>query len=132
MDYLYVGSNGFAQVGQQDFHIKNRAEMAVLMNYLETYHPIPEEFYGMCCYKVKWFHHDFGDYSEIVLVYNDRLLAEWETSDPEKLNRFWTWYNLVETVDLESDALTDEIESLYFKMTHDDDLSPVKHESKAR
>jgi hypothetical protein len=36
MDYLYIGSTGFAQVGQPGFHLKNKAEMAVLMDYLES------------------------------------------------------------------------------------------------
>jgi len=36
MDYLYIGSNGFAQVGEPDFHMKNKIEMQVLLAYLEN------------------------------------------------------------------------------------------------
>jgi uncharacterized protein YqeY len=34
MDYLTIGSNGFAQVGRPDFYEKNKIEMRVLMQYL--------------------------------------------------------------------------------------------------
>lgn len=132
MDYLCVGSNGYAQVGQQNFHMKNKAEMAVLLNFLETNFPIPEEFSGMCCYRVKWFNHDFGSYSEIVLMYNDQLLDKWENTDAEKFDRFWDWFYRVESVNLESDALNEEIESRYLKMTYGSDLMPVNNENKTR
>jgi len=71
MDYLCIGSNDFAQVGEPDFHMKNKIEMAVLLEYLETNFPVPEEFSRMCYYRTKWFHHDFGSYSEIVLMYDE-------------------------------------------------------------
>ena len=90
--------------------------MSVLMEYLNTNFPIPEEFSNMCCYRVKWYSHDFGSYSEIVLVYNDRLAEQWEENDPEKADRFWEWFNMVEAVNLESEALLREIESCYFQM----------------
>jgi hypothetical protein len=117
MDYLYIGSNGFAQIGQFDFYQKNKVEMAVLMDYLENNHPIPDEFSMMCRYKVKWFQHDFGDYSEIVLIYNDGLLDRWEENEPDKFNRFWNWFNDIESVNLESEALTEIIESRYLKLS---------------
>ena len=116
MEYLYIGSNGFAQVGEPDFHMKNKAEMRVLMEYLENHHPIPEEFLSMCCYKVKWFQHDFGAYSEIVLLYNDQLLDNWQDTDNAKYERFWAWFMDVESANLESDFLCKEIESCYFQM----------------
>jgi hypothetical protein len=130
MDYLYIGSNGFAQVGQPDFYMKNKAEMRVLMEYLKTNYPIPEEFSDMCYYKVKWFHHDFGNYSEIVLVYNDRLVEQWEENEQEKYDRFYNWFNEIESVDLESDTLTEEIESCYLKLIDGFKQIPVTHESK--
>lgn len=131
MDYLVIGSNGFAQVGQADFHRKNKAEMAVLMNYLETCNPVPEEFSTVCWYRVKWFRHDFGDYSEIVLVYDDQLVSQWEESDPEKFDKFWDWFNLIESLDLESDALTVEIESRYHNLLFGTELTLGVYENKA-
>jgi hypothetical protein len=113
MDYLTIGSNGFAQVGRPDFLEKNRIEMRVLMQYLIENYPVPEELAFMCHYKVKWFSHDFGMYSEIVLIYDDSLLYQWEEKDPEKFLRFWNCFNDVEYVNLETEALTEEIKSKY-------------------
>lgn len=131
MDYLVIGCNGFAQVGQPNFRLKNKAEMSLLMEYLEITYPIPEEFSGMCLYKVKWFQHDFGSYSEVVLMYNDHLVEEWEVSDPEKGERFWKWFIQVEAANLESDALTGEIESSYQKLLCRTEQIPEIYESKA-
>lgn len=113
MDYLVIGSKGFAQVGRPDFYEKNKVEMKVLMEYLENNYPIPEEFYHMCEYGVKWFTHDFGRYSEIVLVYNDYILNQWNDNAPEKFNRFWNWFNEIEGVDLESETLNQAISKTY-------------------
>jgi hypothetical protein len=113
MDYLVVGSNGFAQVGDPEYFEKNKTEMKVLSEYLENNHPIPEEFWHMCEYRVKWFTHDFGRYSEIVLVYDDYILNQWDENDPDKFNRFWDWFNKVEGVDLETEALTNVIKTSY-------------------
>jgi len=113
MDYLVIGSNGFAQVGKSDFLEKNRIEMRVLLEYLENNYPIPEEFRQMCEYRVKWFTHDFGMYSEIVLIYDDSRLYQLEESDPDKFNRFWNWFNDIEAIDLESDYLDNEIRARY-------------------
>ncbi len=115
MDYLYIGSNGFAQVGNPEFYQKNEVEMKYLMEYLLTNHPIPEEFSTMCWYKEKWFRHDFGDYSEMVLIYKDRILEEWEESDPDKFDRFWDWFNEIESVNLESEIITRNIEAKYLE-----------------
>jgi hypothetical protein len=113
MDYLVIGSNGFGQVGDPEFLVKNQVEMSVLLQYLKDNYPIPDEFSFMCYYKVKWFNHDFGMYSEIVLIYDDNILYQWEESDPEKFDRFWDWFNDIEAVDLESDDLNKEISGRY-------------------
>jgi len=113
MDYLTIGSNGFAQVGRPDFLEKNQVEMRVLLRYLVEKYPIPDEFAFMCHYKVKWFTHDFGRYSEIVLIYDDYILDQWDQENPDKFNRFWNWFNDIESVDLESDYLTNDIRAMY-------------------
>jgi hypothetical protein len=115
MDYLVIGSNGFAQVGSQDFHEKNKIEMKVLGEHLRNNHPIPEEFWHICAYRVKWFNHDFGRYSEIVLVYDDYILDQWEEDNPDKFDRFWNWVNGVEGVDLESESINQAIRGDYEK-----------------
>jgi len=103
-------------VEEPDFHRKNKAEMAVLLEYLETQHPIPDEFSDMCQFKVKWFRHDFGNYPEIVLLFNDQLLDRWQNTENEKYDRFWVWFRSVESANLESDALCKEIECRYALM----------------
>jgi len=55
MDYLCIGSNGFAQVGSPEFCQKNEIEMKYLREYLLTNHPIPEEFKTICWYKENGF-----------------------------------------------------------------------------
>jgi hypothetical protein len=89
--------------------------MKYLLNYLNTNHPVPEEFSRICWYKEKWFRHDFGDYSEIVLIYKDRLLDEWQESDPDKFDRFWDWFNEIESVNLETEIITRNIEAKYLE-----------------
>lgn len=113
MDYLVIGSNGFAQVGSPDFFEKNKVEMRVLLEYLKKNCPIPEDFWHMCEYRIKWFTHDFGRYSEIVLVYDDYILNQWDENEPEKFNRFWNWFNMVEGIDLESESLTSAVNASY-------------------
>jgi hypothetical protein len=50
-------------------------------------------------------------HSEIVVIYNDSLLFQWEEDDPARFNRFW--FNEIESADLETDALTEAIKSRY-------------------
>ena len=113
MDYLVIGSNGFAQVGSPEYLEKNQVEMRVLLEYLTTNYPILEDFAQMCFYKVKWFQHDFGSYSEIVLIYNNSILGDWEDEQTELFDRFWDWFNTVESVNLESEQLTQCIKDKY-------------------
>lgn len=129
MNNLYIGSNGFAQVGDPDFYHKNKVEMRILMEYIERNYPIPEEFSAICQYKVKWFNHDFGAYSEIVLYYNDHLVEQWEENEPDKFNRFWNWFNEVESVNLESDVLSEEMKFQYEKSICTSELLPAINEN---
>ena len=107
--------NGFAQVGSSDFFEKNAVEMKYLLDYLQTNFPIPEDLKSICWYKEKWFRHDFGDYSEIVLIYKDRVLEEWEDEGDERAEKFWDWFNEVESVNLESELITRNIEAKYLE-----------------
>lgn len=115
MDYLCIGSNGFAQVGSSDFFEKNAVELKYLLDYLQTNFPIPEDLKSICWYKEKWFRHDFGDYSEIVLIYKDRVLEEWEDEGDERADKLWDWFNEIESIDLESELITRNIEAKYLE-----------------
>jgi hypothetical protein len=119
MDYLVIGSNGFAQMGDSSFYKKLKIEMRVLLDYFHSSFPIPQKFKTLAYYSVKTFHHDFGDYQEIVLWYDrsyfDSLEDSEIESDIEIFDLFWTWFRVIESVDLESDQLTNQIKEAYFK-----------------
>ena len=76
MDYLNVGSNGFAQLGDPDYYAKNRVEMLYLLQLIGNKFPIPEELKILCRFAVKAFPHDFGTYHEIVLHFDDDAIGD--------------------------------------------------------
>jgi len=119
MDYLVLGSNGFAQMGNSAFYEKLKIEMRVLLDYFRSGFPIPQKFKTLTYYSVKTFHHDFGDYQEIVLWYDrsyfDSLEDSEIESDIEIFDLFWTWFRVIESADLEADELTTQIKEAYFK-----------------
>lgn len=119
MDYLVLGSNGFAQMGDSAFYKKLKIEMRVLLDYFHSSFPIPQKFKTLAYYSIKTFQHDFGDYQEIVLWYDRDYIDSLEESEIESDNEFfdlfWTWFRVIESVDLESDQLTNQIKETYFK-----------------
>ncbi len=128
MDYLVLGSNGFAQMGDSAFYEKLKIEMLVLLDYFHSSFPIPQKFKTLAYYSVKIFHHDFGDYQEIVLWYDrsyfDSLEESEIESDNEFFDLFWTWFRVIESVDLESEEITNQIKEAYFKSV---DVSKGEH-----
>ena len=120
MDYLVLGSNGFAQVGDPDYFAKNKVELRILLDFFKENYPIPEPFISMAYYSIKAFPHDFGTYHEIVLIYDDCRLSGWESSEldveNELFNKFWDWFNTAEAADMESVEITDKIQEAYLKM----------------
>lgn len=128
MDYLIIGSNGFAQTGDSAFYKKLKIEMRVLLNYFHHNFPIPQKFKTIVYYSVKTFHHDFGDYLEVVLWYDrdyiDSLEESEIESDNEAFDLFWSWFRVIESLDLESEELTDQIKAQYLKSI---DVSTGEH-----
>ena len=128
MDYLVLGSNGFAQIGNSAFYEKLKVEMRVLLDYFRNNFTIPQKFKTLAYYSVKTFHHDFGDYQEIVLWYDrdyiDSLEDSETESDSEVFDLFWSWFRVIESADLESDQLTNQIKDAYFKSV---DVSKGEH-----
>jgi len=118
MDYLNVGSNGFAQVGDQDYFAKSKVEMKYLLELLRDKFPIPEELGSLCFFGIKYFPHDFGTYMEIVLHYDDIAISD-EYDDDDEENEydlhgiFWCWFNKVESFKLETDEITEVIRAKY-------------------
>jgi len=119
MDYLVLGSNGFAQVGDPDYFAKSKIELHILLDFFKENYPVPEPFINMAYYSVKAFPHDFGTYHEIVLIYDDCKLSGWESSEvnleSELFDKFWDWFNSAEAADMESVELTDKIKEAYLK-----------------
>jgi hypothetical protein len=102
--------------------------MKVLLDYFHHNFPIPQQFKTLAYYSIKTFHHDFGDYQEIVLWYDrdyiDALEESEDETDQENFNLFWSWFRVIESVDLESDELTNHIKAAYFKSV---DVSKGEH-----
>jgi hypothetical protein len=128
MDYLVLGSNGFAQMGDSAFYKKLKIEMRVILDYFHSSFPIPQKFKTLAYYSIKTFHHDFGDYQEIVLWYDRSYFESLEESEIESetqiLEVFRTWFHIIDSADLESDELTDQIKDAYFKSV---DVSNGEH-----
>ena len=128
MDYFVLGSNGFAQMGDSAFYKKLKIEMRILLNYFHSSFPIPQKFKTWAYYSVKTFQHDFGDYQEIVLWYDREYVDSLEDSGIESDNEvhdvFWSWFRVIESVDLESEELTAQIKAAYFKSV---DVSKGEH-----
>ena len=119
MDYLVVGSNGFAQVGDPDYFTKAKIELRIVHEFLHANYPVPDELASRAYYYIKAFNHDFGTYHELVIIFDDNYLSTLEESELESDNdlfdKFWEWFNSVESVDLESEELTGQIQLAYQK-----------------
>ena len=100
-DYINLGANGFAQVGDPNYSSKNEIEMEVVLEAIKEQNPIPEEFKGMCRIGVKRFSHEFGFYHEVVLHYDCDEVQNMEDTDEEKHDRFWEFANKLESFDFE-------------------------------
>lgn len=139
MDYLNIGANGFAQLGDQNYYEKNKIEMSYLIQLIQDKFPITEELSAHCRFAVKAFPHDFGTYHEIVLHFEDQVINEdYDEEDngfpyltEEELKNcfennltvpqspmslhdiFRDWFHNVETFDMESEEITEAIQAKY-------------------
>jgi hypothetical protein len=121
MDYLNVGSNGFAQVGNEHYFAKSKIEMGYLLELIENKFPIPPGLKMLCRFAVKAFPHDFGTYHEIVLHFDDDAIGDgYDDEDDENddaaealHNMFWDWFHQVEAFDIESGEITQAIQAKY-------------------
>ena len=119
MDYLCVGSTGFAQLGTPDCYPKMTIEMSVLMHHMEQKFPVPDNLQYLARYKVMKFDHDFGTYREIVVSFDDnelhRLSDSEDTTKNELVEKFWDWFNTVESEDLDTDHLRETMTQKYME-----------------
>lgn len=123
MDFICIGANGFAQVGDQFYYEKSKIEMNVLIDHVRSVCPVPDKFMAYAQFKVKSFPHEFGTYHEIVLLYDDYTVDRWaESEDMEKQklsDEFWEWVWSAEAVDLESDELTETIREIWIELNRE-------------
>lgn len=113
MDFYTIGSNGFAQFGDPDYNAKAKVEMNILKQYMYEHHPIPDMFSEFTWYRIKKFPYEQDYYHEIVLEFDDRELEHRSIAKPELMGLFLDWFFDIECTDLESEALTEEIEKAY-------------------
>ena len=115
MDYIVIGSIGFAQVGQEHYGKKREIEKQVINELvkIENIFQITSEFKDLCYKEYKTFQHDFGSYDELCLVYDNAEIDDWIDNDIEKNQRFWNWVNEMESYDFEQQILIDLCESKF-------------------
>lgn len=125
IDFLYIGSNGFAQVGDPLYHEKDLAERRVIFQILEENKElhIPDEFSAVAEFSWRGQHHDFGVYHDLNVKYNDTVVSRWEDSELEEDNakhdRFYEWINLLESFDFETPEITERCEQKWYEMFPD-------------
>jgi hypothetical protein len=126
MDYINIGSNGFAQVGNSEYYEKMKVESRIVLGAIRKEMPIPEQFSCFCGYAYKSFPHDFGTYHELVLKFDDRFLNRMEDNPDAQdfLQEFWDFAYTTETFDCESEELTALITEAYQKIT---DIEKGRH-----
>jgi hypothetical protein len=98
------------------------------MELVEERYPIPKIGDIQMFYRWQSFPHEFGTYHELVLIYDrdelDSLEYSDDTEEVELFNLFWNWFNEVESIDLETEEITEEIRKRYLKTI---DFSKAEH-----
>lgn len=128
MNYIVLGSIGFAQFGTDDYHQKRSIENKVLNKIAIDNFSIPERISHMCYISIKSFPYEYGSYDELVLMYNESLLNEWEIAfdnwDEDVANEplesqlftiFWTFANQAQEFDFEAEEYLEQCSKLYAK-----------------
>lgn len=115
IESVSLGSTGFAQVGRDDYHDKQKIEGAVLLQQIRKKHPIPEEFQDICEYKWASHPHDFGRYHELELIYLEDAVERWADRNENKFDRFWDFANEVEGFDFDDEQIEMMISDLYIE-----------------
>jgi hypothetical protein len=129
MDYLNVGANGFAQVGDEHYFAKSKVEMQYLLKLISDKFPIPAKLSFLCFFGIKSFPHDFGTYHEIVLHFDDIAIGDGYDEDDDENecelhDLFWEWFHTVESFNVETEEITEVIRSNYLGTL---DISKGKH-----
>ena len=132
LDYVTIGSIGFAQLGELHYFEKRKIEKEIIREVIaeNELFKIPEEFRLICIFFIKCFPYEYDSYDELVIVYDRNVIDEWEDEDvsetydnddpnfinekePNKFNKFWEFVNKCEEFDWESEDLMEKCQKLY-------------------
>jgi hypothetical protein len=104
---LPIGSIGFAQYGTPDYFEKRIIEKTVIRQIVATdpAFKIPEEFEGMCRFKLARCPYEDGSYDELQLIYDWRKFSH---NGDEFEGRFWDWAGELENFDFEKEEYFDK------------------------
>jgi hypothetical protein len=80
MEYITIGSIGFAQMCTPDYFAKEQIEVIVLQQIIDIeLIPIrPKHFKKMCDFYIETSYHELGSYEEIILSYDNRFLDKFD------------------------------------------------------
>jgi hypothetical protein len=86
MDYITIGSIGFAQLGEGDYFNKREVEKKVLNEIIEKELNIliPDKFKDICFITIKKFLYENSSYDEVCLVYDNVYLEKLNDKFEEK------------------------------------------------
>lgn len=121
MDYIHIGAIGFAQLAMPNYYEKRRIEKQIIRELLEREKAfiIPKEFQHMCYLTIKKFPYEYDSYDELVLMYSETVLNDWENEDVDllttKADSFWEFANGLERYDLETEELMERCQALFHK-----------------
>lgn len=114
MDYVVIGSIGFAQLGNDDFFQKEKIETSVIKEIIKENPEIfstPDGLSGIVRLKMKSFSHDFGTYKELCVIYDESLIEDSDGLSEE----FWDWVNNMECFELETEETIQRCQELFQK-----------------
>jgi len=90
MEYITIGSIGFAQICTPDYFAKEQIEVIVLQQIIdiELTPIIPKRFKERCDFYIETSYHELGSYEEIVLAYDNRFLDKFNDKFMMLVNLF--------------------------------------------
>lgn len=136
MQTFYIGSIGFAQLGQNDYFERMKVEREIMFRHLNAHLMPPEEFRQTVQYKWAKNPHDLGTYYDLQILYPESHEYEVEENDDNmhRWDRLVTWMQKVESYDWEGEEIEEECRKLYMskypmniihKKDEDDDMDEL-------
>lgn len=119
-DIIYLGTLGFAQVGEKAYEGKAAIERQVLTTYFMNSDElkVPEKFKAQAYFNWQLCPHDFGSYWDFQIAYDRETIDEWEDDEDsqELYEEFKDWtFKCEDEMGLNCDYLLSLCEDLYRK-----------------